>query len=192
MLSETNDIHVLILTKGDADGVDRSEETQAALAGVGDREVTILSFLDGSLLPTAQTVREVESRIHIHRIDTVLTMTRWDTHQDHRAVESIVFAACRRMPITIIGYHVISSTPAFPVNLIVDISEVLERKLEALKCHHSQSHKAYFQFDWLRQWHREKMATAVGLGYVELFHIYHVFWGSKNPTCDEAEFDPER
>jgi len=176
-LSEANDIHVLILTKGDANGVDRSKEAEAALAGIGDQKTTILSFPDGSLLPTAQTVKAVETCIHAQGIDTVFTMTRWDTHQDHRAVESIVFAACRRMPITIIGYHGISSTPAFPVNLIVDISDVFERKLEALQHHRSQSHKTYFQPDWLRRWHQEKMATAVGLNYVELFHIYHVFWG---------------
>lgn len=168
------DVNVLVMTSGGADL--RIAETRAAFAAIGVNPV-VTAFVDGQLAVDHVAVMAVEAELLRTRADTVLTMTRWDTHQDHRAVEAMVLAACRRQPITVIGYHVISSTQDFPVHLVVDINPVFEDKLAALRQHCSQADRTYFDAELLRRWHHQKAATAVGLDTVELFHIYQAFWG---------------
>lgn len=169
-LVERNQVSVLVLT---GKGTIREEETREAFRYIIPC-MDVLDFPDGKLQETQEAVAAVEKAAK--QSDVILTQSHWDTHQDHRAVEGIVLAAARRRPMTILGYHLISSTPAFPVNLVVDIKDNYERKLDALACHESQRDKPYFDCNFLRAWHREKLATAVGLDCVELFHLYQSFW----------------
>lgn len=171
-LAKKNTIKVLVLTNGEDGGTNRTQETKAAFKDIG--EVQVLDFPSGYLVANGVTVEAV--RAVATGCDMVFTQTGWDTHQDHRAVEGIVLAAVRRRPVTVLGYHIISSTPAFPVNVIVDIKNEYDRKVDALKCHKSQAGRTYISPDFLRVWHMEKMATAVGLECVELFHLYQSFW----------------
>jgi len=171
-LASNNRIATFIMS---GKGTSRAAETNRALRGIGVVETRVEAFPDGSIPFNQETVQEVEHFIHLHNIDTILTQTRWDTHQDHRTVEKVVMAATRRTPTTILGYHSLSSTPDFPTNMIVNVEDQLDRKLEALWHHKSQTHKPYFDKDFLRQWHIEKAATAVGIKYAELFHVYQNF-----------------
>ena len=170
-LAETAEIHTLIMAdcKEDGWGGRREDESWKALGGMRPR---ILDFKHDDLIPSQRTVRALGEVVREIRPDLVLTHTRWDTHQDHRAVEEITLAACRRRPITLLGYHAISSTADFQSNLVVDITENFDRKLQAVACHTTQANQAYMQPEWLRQWHYEKMATSVGLKLVELFHVH--------------------
>jgi LmbE family N-acetylglucosaminyl deacetylase len=155
-------------------GTRRAEEGIAALEGFVD-SVEVLQFTHDQLTPNQRTVKTLSEIVRRTDPCLVLTHSRWDTHQDHRAVEQITLAACRRRPVTLMGYHAISSTPDFPVNVVVDITAVFDRKLEAVRAHTSQADQDYMQESWLRRWHHQKAATATGLGLVELFHLYSSF-----------------
>ena len=86
----------------------------------------------------------------------------------------ITLAACRRRPVTILGYQTISTTPDFPANLWVNVSEVFDRKLAALRCFDSMKGQPYMQEEWQRAWHHDRTATAMGMGLVEAFHVYRM------------------
>ena len=168
---------VVILTQGGlGGGGDRAAESRAAFAEAGLTDCHIHDLPDAHLayqLPQATGL--IEEHLREFQPSLVLTQTEWDTHPDHRAVKDIVFAATRRQPISIIGYHIISSTQAFPVNMVVDVGEVLGKKLRCLAHHRSQTGKGYFDTEYLKEWHKEKTATGVGITYAELFHIYRTF-----------------
>ena len=59
-----------------------------------------------------------------------------DTHQDHRAVAIASLAAARRMQVVL--YYETPSTQVFDPTVYVEISDVLERKMTALRAHRSQ------------------------------------------------------
>ena len=168
----------LVLTNGGQAGAGdlRVQEARSALEHAGLDDVHFFGLPDGGLTQALQFATGlVEQHIHDFKPTVILTHTEWDTHPDHRAVRDIVFAAARRQAISIIGYHIISSTQAFPVNMVVDVSAVLGDKLGCLAQHVSQAHKPYFQREYLIDWHKEKLATAVGIQAAECFHVYCSF-----------------
>jgi LmbE family N-acetylglucosaminyl deacetylase len=62
-----------------------------------------------------------------------------DTHQDHRAVNRAVLSATRY--VKNVMFYEVPTTNNFTPNVFVDISSVLDKKLEALKAHASQTMK---------------------------------------------------
>jgi len=169
------DVRVLVLS---GKGTERENECRSsfAVAGISAENVDVWGWEDGYFHCNPVTVGQVRQRILAQNTTTLFTQTAWDTHQDHRTVFDIVLAASRRLPITLIGYHAISSTPEFPVNLISDITCGIDLKIQALKEHKSQIGKPYFNEDIFRSWHYAKQGTTVGMQYVELFHIFHAYW----------------
>lgn len=170
------EIYVVIMASCEEDGWgwQRVDESRAAFRDLADR-ITFLNFSHDELVPSQKTVQSLSECLDLVGPDVILTHTRWDTHQDHRAVEQITMAACRRRAVSVLGFHAISSTPDFPVNLVVDISDVFPKKLKAIACHTLQAHQPYMQESWLEKWHYQKLATSVGYNLVELFHIYCAF-----------------
>lgn len=177
LAKELHDARVssIVLTQGELAGARRSEECFEAFkaAGLLAPPPEILRERDGEVHANPFIIEEVSNLLA--DVDVVLTMTRWDTHQDHRAVNDIVFAAVRRRPVTLIGYHVLSSTASFPINLVVDIEAVYPRKLASLAEHRSQLHKEYFSRGWVDKWHQHRMGSTLGLRCVEAFHVYQMF-----------------
>lgn len=155
---------------------ERVRESRSALKRAGFGDLHAYDLKDCGLSYSLRAATDIiEAHIDEFDPDVILTQTRWDTHPDHRAVCDSVFSAARRRPISIYGYHIISSTQAFPVNMIVDVTTVLDRKLASLACHKSQAGKCYFDPSWLVEWHREKTATSVGIAAAELFHVFQTF-----------------
>lgn len=68
--------------------------------------------------------------------DIVYTHGRDDTHQDHRAVAIASLGATRRLP-RVLAYESPSSLNFIP-NTFIDISDAVDKKLDALSCHSSQ------------------------------------------------------
>lgn len=175
-LPEDCRVSAYVLTTGRPSAKVRIRETCEAFGVANVANVEVGPFQSATLRPDRETVASVEEQIEACEADTVLTTTKWDTHQDHRAVEQIVMAATRRSPISVIGYQPPSAVLDFPANMMVDITDVFERKLEALSKHSSQQSKRYFSEEFLRAWHTDKLATSLGLKYVELFHVYTAVW----------------
>lgn len=99
-----------------------------------------------------------------------------DPHQDHETVAKAAVRTFRRNE-TILQYEIIRyGSHSFTPSLFVDISEVLEGKLAALRCYESQFQKrAYFDEESFRSLARTRGAQS-GCAYAEGFVLYKMFW----------------
>lgn len=137
----------------------RRDEQQAAADVFGVKRVLFFDEPDGELQPTLSLRKRVVAEIRRYQPDAIITLdpTRYFSqgmyinHADHRAagevaIDAIFPAARNRMyhPELLaegLEPHFVKSVylagPAQP-NRWVDISEVLETKLKAIRCHTSQ------------------------------------------------------
>lgn len=166
--------YIFSTLREDGFGETRAKETRAALGSVV-KAIEQRDFPHAEIVPSQETVADLSKVVDSWNPDLVFTLTRWDSHQDHRAVEEITMSACRRRPATVVGYQSISSTPDFPVNISVGIDQVLTDKIAALQRFESQSYQPYMDTGFLNHWHHDKAARLVGQLWAECFHLYRAF-----------------
>ena len=132
----------------------RAREAAAAARLLGAEERTILDFGDARLEPSLEVRRAVVDAIRRHRPSLVLA-PRWDDlHPDHAAAGQAVRAVRHLcgMPKWFPGAHpphrprgwlfsLHHSTDA-PPSLVVDVTQVFERKMALIRCFASQLHDA--------------------------------------------------
>lgn len=158
-------IHYLLVTRGD-NGSDDPDMTPERLAGIREQEqrqaaetlgvqtVTFLDYLDGEVEVTLALRRALALVIRQWKPDVLFTFDPWrryEMHPDHRAVGMCAFdaiaAARGRMnfPEQLrdeITAHRVGEIYLFSTdrpNHWVDISSVIDQKLEARHCHLSQN-----------------------------------------------------
>jgi len=139
----------------------RRAEQRAAAECVGVHEVTFLDYPDGALVPSIELRRDLTRVIRTVRPDRVLTWSpeiNWEhvptTHPDHRAVGEAAFAAVypdARNPhahpelLTDEGLEPwtvrelwLTDSPAPLRNHAVDVTDVFDARVAALRAHASQ------------------------------------------------------
>jgi len=168
----------------------REAEQRAACAVLGVREVVFLGYPDGTLQPTIELRRELTRIIRKLKPDRVISGDpaavfygdEYINHPDHRAAaEAAIYAvfpsACTRPifpELLAEGYEphqvkeVYINGDDAHANIYVDISNTLERKVEALRCHKSQIDPGDGQ--WVREWAAET-GKARELAYAEAFRV---------------------
>ena len=137
---------VLLLTDGrkggPADGSKTEEETaeirraefDAVAAFFGVTRVTALCLPDSCLRENANAISSVDLR----RYDKIFIPYRLERHPDHAAANRIIrkFYKRQRSKAMLIEYEVWS--PITAPNRFLDISEVMEKKLQAIRLYRSQ------------------------------------------------------
>jgi len=135
----------------------REGEAQKA-AGIIGSDLIWLGYPDGGLHDTEDLRKAIAEAVRISGADVILTHHPEDYHPDHRVVSQVVFDASFMAGVK--GYSTSSSvqdggTPALPgfpalyymdtlagryfePDTYVDISDVFQRKCDALACHRSQ------------------------------------------------------
>jgi bacillithiol biosynthesis deacetylase BshB1 len=143
---------ILDLTAGErgsrGDAATRAREAQAAAAKLGAAARECLGLPDAALEPTRGAVRLAVEALRRYRPRLVLSMSRDDGHPDHRACAEIAERAAflaalakaeaegephRVRRVVRYGRH-----PWFRPSFVVDIDDVVEEKLEAIRCYASQ------------------------------------------------------
>lgn len=151
-----DDVSVLILgrglgARGEAESLALSQlerDSRIALAELGVSDVRYRDFPDNRfdtvpLLSVAQAVEEVKIEL---RPERVYTHAAQDLNVDHRVCFEAVMTAFRPQPgeacREILTFEVMSAThwraETFCPTVYMDISAVLERKMAALACYHSE------------------------------------------------------
>lgn len=99
-----------------------------------------------------------------------------DPHQDHAALAHAAIRTFRRNE-TILQYEILRyGSHSFTPSLFVEITEVLDAKLAALRCYASQFKvRAYFDEESFRSLARTRGAQS-GYPYAEGFVLYRMFW----------------
>lgn len=143
----------------------RRAELDAA-AGVLGATVTGASLPDGHLgAHRAELATAIGDALHRLRPQLVLAPWLGDGHRDHRAVAFALADCAPGADVEVWGYE---TWTALPANRCVDVTEVHDRKLEALRCHRT----AALAFDLdagigLSRW--RSLHAQMGRGYAEAF-----------------------
>jgi len=133
-------------SRGTAD--ERAKEAQAAAAVLGAAARECLHLPDTRLEPTHGAVKAMVEAVRKWRPQLVVSMNPLDRHPDHAAAARIVENACflaalpnfdapgaPHRPRRVVRY---SRHAWFAPSFVVDITEHVERKLEAIRCYKSQ------------------------------------------------------
>ena len=131
-------LHILTLSRGAAGGdVNlRAVEAHNAAALVGAR-LEMASLRDTHITDGAETISIIEAAIRELQATHVYTHSLEDTHQDHRAVHAASLVAARGVP-NVYCYQTPSSTVDFKPHRFVDITHVIEKKIDLIGAYKSQ------------------------------------------------------
>lgn len=136
-----DDVAMLVVTRGEVGPgptAQREQEQRRATAVLGVR-----TLLWGEGIPDCEVslhelklVHLIEDAIRATRATVVYTHAPHDSHQDHRAVALCTMGAARGVS-TVYSYGA-PSTLHFNPTAFVDISDALDKKVEAVECHATQ------------------------------------------------------
>ena len=92
-----------------------------------------------------------------------------DIHQDHQVIAQEGLRAFKRH--TLLGYEEPWNNIVFETRCFIPLREEhLDRKIQALKCYRSQSHRAYLNEEFIRSLARTR-GTQIEGGYAEAFEV---------------------
>jgi len=139
-----DEVYIVILTDGERDNdgnytvsLKRRLETTEALKILGYKNE--IKFLNLDKVEVQQsTIKLIEREIDYFLPDRIYTHSKNDRHQDHRNCSYVVLSAGRYVN-EILLFEVYSLFPEFLPNYKINISrELLNLKIEAIKCFKSQ------------------------------------------------------
>jgi len=169
----------------------RRQETLAAAAQLGLKEVIFLGRHDGELVPDLALRAEIASAYRRLQPDTVFTFDPFwagQAHPDHTAAGRAAVDAY--MPSKMELYHAEQLVDGVKVadvkrfyffggsnregEITIDISSVWDAKVAATRCHVSQFGQKEEALQWLAEWNRET-GKCCGIDYAEAFHSMQVW-----------------
>lgn len=136
--------------------VQRTNETAVqeglnALHTLGVQDIEIFDFPTKDIPFHSDVINPIDKCIGEYQPDIIFTHHPFDTHQAHMGVSQATIAAARREN-TIFFFEPIApsgrSYVAFKPQMCVDISDVVDKKIAALKEHKSEYHK-FGAEDWI-------------------------------------------
>ncbi|MCW5608135.1 MAG: PIG-L family deacetylase [Nitrosomonas sp.] len=148
-------VHVIIVTDG-AYGVSPDETTEyarqrrnesiAAAAILGYGIPTFWQQPDRGLYYGEKLIGEISAAIHDTQADLIYAPSVYEIHPDHRALAMATLEAVRRCgnPVQLALYEI---GQPFQPNLLLDISGLAARKMEAMRCFTSQNAKQRYDLD---------------------------------------------
>ena len=174
-----DEVHVILCTLGiggnSGDPKGRQEEAQAA-AKILNARLHILDFpvikLNKPSMEFEKLLKRTLDDINPNRL---YTHSPFDYHQVHEAVSEGSRNAANDIE-QVLFYEVISSTsPEFRANAYVDVTDYIDKKIECLAYHNTQSSKLYMQAHIIRSLaHTRYLMSKIGTrqeGMAEAFAI---------------------
>ena len=114
----------------------RKQEAETAAQILGIDRLIFLGYPDRQLRTTQEVVRRVEEILDEVKPDTVYLPFFLDNHPDHMATAAIVVNAVQQKPVEHVFFYEIWT--AMIHNRLVDISDAIDKKLEAIRVYRSQ------------------------------------------------------
>lgn len=151
LLKDKYKLYDLCLTKGvrafsdEPDqnlGLIRAKEEEAACKII-NAELKFLDLVDGYVYADRQICESVAEIFKSIQPMAVFSLWPVDSHQDHAAVSEISRKALQIAKLKAEFYmaeaSMFSQTSQFHPDIYVDISEIIEKKIEVIRCHESQN-----------------------------------------------------
>lgn len=151
------------------------EEGVKALHVLGVEDIEILDFPTKDIPFCSEVVHAIDLVIANFNPDIIFTHHPFDTHQAHEGVAKASIAAARRKN-TVFFYEPIMpsgrSYVAFKPQMYVDISDVVNKKIESLKQHVSE-YKKFGGDDWIDGVENRCgfRGYEIGVKYAEAFEV---------------------
>lgn len=130
-------ITMLVMSSGERAGnasVREAEQEHAAQLIAAD--LIMLDFPDGNFGPVHQLVNQLESVLATVQPGVVYTHLASDMHQDHVSTHRATQIAARELPAVLL--YESPRSAVLSAGIFVDISDVMDKKIELLKAHESQ------------------------------------------------------
>jgi len=169
----------------------REQEQLAAAEILGLKEVIFLRYPDQGLEDTPEFRKELVRSIRTYRPDIVVAVDsygRYRDHRDHRIAMRVTLDAVFPYAATTHAYpdlleqglqpHMVKEVlicgPQEP-NYYLDITDTIDIKIAALRCHKSQVGDGPRAAEWMQQWAKR---SAEGQDYElgEAFHREEITW----------------
>jgi len=120
-------------------------------------------------------VNLIESNIH-PLIKTVVTTSKEDSHFEHRMINNLGPALCRRSSLTLVEYRTPSTLNHWIPNHFVSLTkDQYNKKRLILKKFQSQQKAPYFDDDTVDDFHHNFLCSKKGLKVVESYRIVESF-----------------
>lgn len=136
-----NNVYMLVMTGGECGGDPsvRCEEQQVSAGLIGAKEVIWGGYQDAKL-PLDQTlIQDIEYSVACLKPTFILAPYFDDTHQDHRHLSQCTVSATRYTRNVL--FYECPTTQNFTPTVFVDVTEQMDRKVNALLAHSSQVHR---------------------------------------------------
>jgi len=118
-------------------------EAECSASSIGAKLI-MLNYQDTEIPFNSDSVKKLEKIIVDNKIDTIYTHWGGDTHQDHINTLNTTLAASRMLD-NVLCYEQVPLPRVcrnYPVaNYYVDITDTIDDKIDACKCHNSQIEK---------------------------------------------------
>jgi len=137
--SETgHNVFLLVMTNGDQGGISeiRANEQMVSKKIIGAKELYWGGYEDTHLIVDKELITKIEEVIAENNPDMIFCHYPEDTHQDHRHLTQAVMSAARNLKNVI--FYEGPTTQNFSAGVFVDISGILEHKIDSLMAHESQ------------------------------------------------------
>jgi LmbE family N-acetylglucosaminyl deacetylase len=122
-----------------------------------------------------EMINLIESNLHPH-FDVVVTTAHEDSHFEHRIINNLGSALCRRSPLTLVEFRSPSTLNHWIPNHFVNLTEKqYNKKKLALKKFKSQQDAAYFNVNTIDSFHRNFLCSKKGFDIVESYRIVESF-----------------
>ena len=120
-------------------------------------------------------VNFIENYIHPH-FNVIVTTPHEDSHFEHRIINNLGPALCRRSPITLVEYRTPSTLNHWIPNYFVNLDkELYNKKKMALKRFKSQQKAEYFREDSIDSFHHNYLCIKKGFKVIESYRIVESF-----------------
>ena len=117
----------------------------------------------------------IESKLHSH-FDVVVTTAHEDSHFEHRIINNLGPALCRRSPLTLVEYRTPSTLNHWIPNYFVNLTKrQYNKKIAVLKKFKSQQKASYFNAATINSFHHNFLCNKKGFEVVESYRIVESF-----------------
>jgi LmbE family N-acetylglucosaminyl deacetylase len=120
-------------------------------------------------------VNKIETSFDLSKYDLILLPPQEDTHHDHRKVNLSGMALTRKEKLGVVEYRTPTTVDTWIGNCFIDISELLDEKIELIKKFNSQNHRIYFNDFSIKSFHSNYQCSRRNIGYVEIYKIHRLY-----------------
>lgn len=165
-----SEVAFVVLTSGGTGGVPEMRKKEAGdSARMLGAKLYMGDFVDTEIVDHNPTIKYIEDCIQDFKPTAIFINSPDDSHQDHRNAANAAISAARFIPV-VLFYQTPSSARRFSPKVYFNITDYIDKKVEAVKIHRSQGENVYMAHEAVRG-----LAEFLGLQVYQNGQLYEGF-----------------